>query len=78
MKFNGATSVLELQRYLNDNRLDMQVVFVSSARAWRVTIAGGDVNYRGEQQTWIGIGRVIGEAMQNAVDKFEESTRRPA
>lgn len=66
MKITNAMSLLELQNLLREQTLAVKVDFVNSARAWRATLQRS-----GEGKLWIGIGRSIGEAFQDAYAKYE-------
>lgn len=68
MKINGATSLLQLQNVMSELSVDMRVDFVASAQCWRVRL-----NQRGSAAVvWIGVGRSIGDAMQEAVVKYKD------
>ncbi len=66
LKINSATCLLELQQVLYVEGLTLKVDHVTSAGAWRATL-----QRNGEAQLWIGLGRTIGEAVENGVSKYE-------
>lgn len=67
MKITNAMSLLELQNLLREQTLTIKVDFVNSAGAWRTTLQ----RHGAVIHSWIGLGRNIGEALQNAYDKYE-------
>lgn len=67
MKIGNHITLFELQNLLFQQSLTMKVDYTSSAGAWRVMLQ----SLSSEGRLWTGIGRTIGEALNNAYDKFE-------
>ncbi len=58
--------MLELQQVLYVEGLTMKVDHVTSAACWRATL-----QRNGEVKLWIGVGRTIGDALEDGLSKYE-------
>lgn len=72
MKITGATSLLELQRLIISQNLDVHVNYVGSAHCFRCVVVGPSKDAPVEPFSATGIGRDLGEAVADAFTKFEE------
>ena len=68
MKIGNHMSLLELQNLLHEQVLTTKIDFVTSAAAWRTRLNRSD-EIGGK--LWVGLGRTIGESLQNAYDSYE-------
>jgi hypothetical protein len=66
LKITGATCLMELQTILHVEGLALKIDYVSSAITWRATL-----QRNGEGRLWIGVGRTISEAVEDALSKHE-------
>ena len=66
IKVTDATCLLELRTILIVEGLTLKLDYVNSAATWRATL-----QRNGEGRLWIGIGRTIGEAVEDGLTKYE-------
>lgn len=70
MKITGATSLLELQKLVHDENLDISCCFVGSAGCFRSLVVGPSEDDEHKPASGVGLGRDLGEAVAAAYENY--------